>query len=74
MKNKPITFLLSLTFLFLFIGFVYGEELGVKRKYYFSGKLRSEAHYKNKKREGLRIGWYKSGKKSFEGHYKNDKF
>ena len=26
MKTKPLTFLLSLTFLFLFSGFVYGEE------------------------------------------------
>jgi hypothetical protein len=38
MKTK-LTFLLSLTFLFLFSGSVYGEE-EVKREYWDNGKLK----------------------------------
>jgi len=51
MKTKPITFLLSLTFLFLFSGndFVYGEEPEVKREYWENGKLKREIHFKNGK-------------------------
>jgi len=37
--NKPLTFLLSLTFLFLFSGSVYSEE-EVKKEFYDSGKLK----------------------------------
>jgi hypothetical protein len=40
MKTK-LTFLLSLTFLFLFSGSVYGEE-EVKREYWDNGKLKKE--------------------------------
>ena len=32
--NKPLTFLISLTFLFLFVGSVYGDELEVFEKKY----------------------------------------
>ena len=49
MKTK-LTFLLLLTFLFLFSGSVYGQE-EVKKEYYDNGKLKSETHYKNGKRD-----------------------
>jgi len=41
MKTKKLTFLLSLTFLFLFSGssVVFGEEPEVKREYWDNGKL-----------------------------------
>ena len=42
-KTKPLTFLLSLTFLFLFSGSVYGQE-EVKKEYWDNGKLKSETH------------------------------
>ena len=32
--KTPLTFLLSLTFLFLFVGYVYGDELEVFEKKY----------------------------------------
>ena len=73
MKTKPITFILSLTFLFLFSGSVYGEEPEVKMEYYDSGKLKNESHFKNGQQEGLKTGWYESGKKESEFHYKNGK-
>ena len=41
--NKQLTFLLSLTFLFLFSGSVYGQE-EVKKEYWDNGKLKSETH------------------------------
>ena len=41
---KPLTFLLALTFLFLFSGSVYGQE-EVEKKYWDNGKLQSEKHY-----------------------------
>ena len=47
MKPK-LTFLLSLTFLFLFSGSVYGQE-EVKKEYYDNGKLKVETHYKDGK-------------------------
>ena len=37
MKTKPLTFLLALTFLFLFSGSVFGQETEVKKKYHDSG-------------------------------------
>jgi TonB family protein len=70
MKTK-LTFLLALTFLFLFSGSVYGEEPEVKKEFYDSGKLKSETHYKDGKEEGLRTVWRKSGKRERETHYKN---
>ena len=53
MKTK-LTFLLSLTFLFLFSGSVYGQE-EVKKEYWDNGKLKKETHYKNGKKDGLEI-------------------
>jgi len=44
--NKQLTLLLSLTFLFLFGGSVYGEELEVKKTYWDKGKLKIETHKK----------------------------
>jgi antitoxin component YwqK of YwqJK toxin-antitoxin module len=70
--NKPLTFLLSLIFLFLFSGSVYGQE-EVKKEYWENGKLRKEVHYKNGKKDGLETWWYESGKKKREIHYKNGK-
>ena len=71
MKIK-LTFLLALSFLFLFSGSVYGKE-EVKREYWGKGKLYKEIHYKNGKREGLQTTWYESGGKKQEQRYKNDK-
>ena len=68
MKIK-LTFLLSLTFLFLFSGSVYGDE-EVKREYWGKGKLKRETHFKNGKRQ-LDIWFYETSKKMFEVHVKN---
>ena len=68
--NKPLTFLLALTFLFLFSGSVYGQE-EVKKEYWDNGKLKSETHYKNGENDGPKTVWYKSGKKKYLKHYKN---
>ena len=65
MKTKPLTFLLSLTFLFLFSGSVYGQG-AVKKEYWDNGKLRLEIPY-----NGLGTWWYESGEKYEEMHYKN---
>jgi antitoxin component YwqK of YwqJK toxin-antitoxin module len=65
--KTPLTFLLSLTFLFLFSGC--GGE--VKREFYESGKLLSETPYKNGKAEGLATSWYETGEKMEETLYKN---
>jgi hypothetical protein len=43
MKIKPLTFLLAITFLFLFSDFVYGQE-EVKKEYWDNGKLKKENH------------------------------
>jgi len=43
MKIKPFTFLLSLAFLFLFSGSVFGQE-EVKKEYWDNGKLKKENH------------------------------
>ena len=42
--NKELTFLLPLTFLFLFSGSVYGEE-PVDKQYWGDGKLKNETYY-----------------------------
>ena len=55
-----------LTFLFLFSGSVYGEELEVKKTYWDNGKLKIETHYKNGKEEELATHWYWSGNKKSE--------
>ena len=70
-NETPLTFLLALTFLFLFSGSVYGDEPEVKRKFYDNGKLEHEIHYKNGKAEGLATWWYESGEKWFVFHMKN---
>ena len=66
--NKQLTFLLSLTFLFLFSGSVYGQE-EVKKEYWDNGKLKSETHWKNGKQEGLETKWDENGKLTFQGNY-----
>ena len=70
MKTKKLTFLFALTFLLLFSGSVYGQE-EVKKKYWGSGMLQSETHYKNGIKEGLETYWFMSGKKTFEGNFVN---
>ena len=69
MKTK-LTFLLSLTFLFLFSGSVFGQE-EVKKEYWDNGKLRSEFHYKNGKPDGRWTEWDEDGKKTFQGVFKD---
>jgi hypothetical protein len=71
MKTKKLTFLLSLTFLFLFSGSVYGEEPEVKKEFYDSGELKKETHYKNGKKEGLEKEWFDWGE--IRTNYKNGK-
>ena len=68
MKIKQLTFLLLLTFMFLFAGSLYGEEPEVKREYWDNGKLKSEVHY-----NGLGAFWYRSGNKLSETPLKNGK-
>ena len=48
-----------------------GDEPEVKREYLDNGKLRSETHYKDGKKEGLHTVWYKTGEKWYVYHYKN---
>jgi antitoxin component YwqK of YwqJK toxin-antitoxin module len=67
--NKSKILLLSLTFLFLFSGSVFGEG---KKEYYDNGKfwskgpLKSETPY-----NGMGTGWYETGQKEYEVNYKN---
>ncbi len=70
MKTK-LTFLLSLTFLFLFSGSVYGKELEVKKTYWDNGKLKIETHYKNGVKVGLETLLYESGVKQYEMPWKD---
>ena len=70
--NKKLTFLLALTFLFLFSGNSFGGE-EVKREYWDNGKLKTESHYKNGKKEGLETGWDEYGEKQYEVPHKNGK-
>jgi len=66
--NKQLTFLLSLTFLFLF-----GCGVEVKKEFYDSGELKSETYWKDGKQEGLKTYSYESGKKKYELPWKNGK-
>ena len=70
MKTK-LTFLLSLTFLFLFSGSVYGDE--PIKTYWKNGNLMNVTHFKEEKLEKVDTRWWKNGKKSRETHWKNDK-
>ena len=47
MKIKQLTFLLALTFLFLFSSSVFSQETEVKKEYWENGKLKSEIHCGN---------------------------
>ena len=47
MKIKSLTFLLALTFLFLFSSSVFSQETEVKKEYWENGKLKSEIHCGN---------------------------
>ena len=60
MKTKPLTFLLALTFLFLFSC---DKGIEVQREYWDDEKrnLKFEISYKNKKRHGTGTTWYESG-------------
>jgi len=66
--KTPLTFLLALTFLFLF---GCSKKTGEEKEYWDNGKLKSETHYKNWKKEGLEIYWYESGQKKYEVPFKN---
>ena len=85
MKTK-LTFLLALTFLFLFSGssVVFGadfysyieQEDGTYtyRVPYDNGNVSHEITYKNGKRHGPTTGWdEETGTKDYETHYKNGK-
>jgi antitoxin component YwqK of YwqJK toxin-antitoxin module len=71
--NKSKILLLSITFLFLFSGSVFGEEPEVKRTCWNNGKLKIEIPYKNGKPEGRGTSWYESGEKMRETSWKNGK-
>jgi hypothetical protein len=62
LMNKKLTFLLSLTFLFLFSGSVSGQE-EVKKEYWDNGKLKGDIHWKDGEKEGLKTLWFESGEK-----------
>jgi hypothetical protein len=66
--NKPLTFLLSLTFLFLFSGSVYGEE-EVKREYWNNGNKKVETHYKNGKKRNFKLLVMSQEKKEHEVYF-----
>ena len=71
-ETKPLTFLLALTFLFLFSGSVFGQE-EVKKEYWDNGKLKKETYYKNEEQDGLGTSWYETGEKRSEVNFKNGK-
>ena len=71
MKTKPLTFLLALTFLFLFCGSVFGQESDVKKEYWNNGKLKSESHYKDGKLDGRKTEWHEDGEVKSVGYYDN---
>ena len=66
MKTKPPTFLLSLIFLFVFSGSVFGQE-EVKNEYGENKKLKSEIHFKNEKKDTLKTTSNDGGQKLFRG-------
>jgi len=71
--NKSLTFILSITFLFLVGCSGNGEEPEVKKEFYDNGKLLNKFHIKNGKQEGLTTEWYESGEKKYEVLWKNGK-
>jgi len=72
MKTKPLTFLLALTFLFLFSGssVVFGDEPEVKKEFWKNGQKRLEEYYKGGKLDGLSTYFYENGIKMFDVFYK----
>ena len=87
-SKRLFTFLLALTFLFLFSGSVFGQETEVKKEYHdkYGGgavpkvigkteQLKEETHFKNGKKNGPYRKWsYRStGRKTIEGQYKDGK-
>ena len=71
MEIKYLTFLLSLSFLFLFYSssFVFSEESEVKKERWENGNKRLEEHYKDGKLDGLLTYFYENGVKMFEVYY-----
>ena len=77
MKTKPLTFLLALTFLFLFSGCISnknpelvsiektGDKISVVKKYWDNGKIKSETHYKDGKIHSV-SKFYGFGKKKLD--------
>ena len=70
MKTKPLTFLLSLTFLFLFSC---DKGIEVQREYWDDEKrnLKFEISYKNKKHHGTWTSWYENGELKSVSLYDN---
>jgi hypothetical protein len=67
--NKPFTFLLSFTFLFLFSGSVYGEE-EVKKYFYDNGQLYHEHHFNKETGVTSHICFHENGLKKHIYHFK----
>ena len=67
--NKSLTFILSITFLFLVGCSGNGEEPEVKKEFYDNGKLLSEFHIKNGKQDGIRKEWDEYGKLTFQENF-----
>ena len=66
MNTKSLTFLLALTFLFVFSGSVFGQE-EVKNEYGENKKSKSEIHFKNEKKDTLKTTSNDGGQKLFRG-------
>ena len=73
LMNKSLTFILSITFLFLVGCSGNGKEEGLGAWWYESGRKKYKTHYKNGKQEGLETKWYENGGKQYEKTQKNGK-
>ena len=73
-SNKTkLTFLFPLTFLFLFSGFVNGEEPGVYKDWHPNGIQANLGQYKEGKEDGKWVLWSKDGNTQTKKFYKNGK-
>ncbi len=70
MNPKLITFLLTLSFLFLFTGLASGEDINLEPTYWDNGNLKSKFQL-DENGDGLVTEWYESGGKKYTTHYKN---
>ena len=67
--NKSLTFILSITFLFLVGCSGNGKEPEIKKEFYDNGKLLSEVHIKNGKQDGIRKERDEYGKLTFQENF-----